>query len=79
MTQKLTSDSGQVVVCLFCGVRTFVPASPVRELTAESDSSTGVTLVRCHVCHKEAPYFRSEMVPVEDGSYVSARGRAAGA
>jgi hypothetical protein len=77
MAQKSISESGQAVVCLFCGVRTFVPASRLREFRGESDSSTGVTLVRCQVCHKEAPYFRSEMIPVQEAAY-SARSRAAG-
>lgn len=60
MTQQQRNVSARVVVCLFCGTRTFVPASPVRD-AADYDSGTGITLVRCHVCRKEAPYGASEI------------------
>lgn len=60
MTRQQRNESARVVVCLFCGTRTFVPASPVRD-AAGYDSGTGITLVRCHVCRKEAPYGASEI------------------
>ena len=59
MTQKSRSENARVV-CLFCGSRTFVPASPTRD-TLNQESGTGVSLVRCHVCCKEAPYSASEI------------------
>jgi hypothetical protein len=79
MTQKPRNESARVV-CLFCGSRTFVPVSPAREFASQPDFGSGITLVRCHVCRKEAPYSASEIfllqeVPLPDGS---ARSRAAG-
>ena len=46
------------VVCLFCGSRTPAPApKPARKSARKSaDSNFRVSLVRCHVCLKEAPY-----------------------
>jgi hypothetical protein len=80
MTQKLRNESSRVVVCLFCGTRTFVPASPARDTAHLPDSGPGVTLVRCHICCKEAPYSASEIflnqeVPRYEGGV---RSRAAG-
>jgi hypothetical protein len=80
MTQKPRSQSARVVVCLFCGTRTFVPASPARDTAKPPASGLGVTIVRCHLCCKEAPYSASEIfltheVPVPEGT---ARSRAAG-
>lgn len=79
MSQKLRNESGLVVVCLFCGTRTFVPASP-RDAVNLPESTPGVTLVRCHVCRKEAPYSASEIFPNPEVSLPddNARSRAAG-
>lgn len=78
MTQRPGNENARVV-CLFCGSRTFVPASAARD-TADGDCSPGVALIRCHVCRKEAPYSASEIflaqeVTAPDGT---ARSRAAG-
>jgi RNase P subunit RPR2 len=80
MTQKPRSENARVVVCLFCGTHTFVPVSPARDIANESNSGPGITIVRCHVCHKEAPYSASEIfllrkVALPDGN---TRSRAAG-
>lgn len=80
MVQKHRNESGRVVVCLFCGTRTFVPASAARDAVNLPESGAGVTLVRCHLCRKEAPYsaseiFRNPEVPLPDDN---ARSRAAG-
>ena len=79
MTQKSKSEKGRAVVCLFCGTRTFVPASPSRDI-GEAESAAGISLVRCHVCHKEAPYAASEMLPVQEATFAggNVRSRAAG-
>ena len=79
MTQKLTNENARVV-CLFCGTRTFVTAHPVRDILSQPDSGLGVTIVRCHVCRKEAPYAASEIfvTPEPALSEGSARSRAAG-
>lgn len=79
MTQKLRSETGRVVICLFCGTRTFVPSSPARDIAHLPDSGPGITIVRCHMCRKEAPYSASEIlhqeVPLSEGN---SRSRAAG-
>ena len=80
MTQKLKNENARAVVCLFCGTRTFVPASPSRDTAAEADLGAGVAIVRCHVCSKEAPYSASEMLPVQEPGFAggNVRSRAAG-
>jgi hypothetical protein len=79
MTQKSKNENARAVVCLFCGIRTFVPASPSRDI-AEAESGAGIALVRCHLCHKEAPYAASEMLPVQEAGFAggNVRSRAAG-
>ena len=79
MVQKLRNESGRVVVCLFCGTRTFVPASSARD-TFTPDAGPGVTIVRCHLCCKEAPYAASEIFRNQDVSLRgdNSRSRAAG-
>lgn len=72
MTQQPRNENARVV-CLFCGTSTFVPASASRDSSTEPDSATGITLIRCHVCRKEAPYsaseiFRLQEVPLAGGS-----------
>jgi hypothetical protein len=44
------------------------------------DFGPGVTLVRCHVCRKEAPYVASEIFSIDDipPSDGNVRARAAG-
>jgi hypothetical protein len=80
MTQTQRNESGRVVVCLFCGTRTFVPASPARDIANSADSGPGITIVRCHLCRKEAPYAASEIFSVQEvpGSDGNSRSRAAG-
>ena len=80
MTQKLKNETGRAVVCLFCGTRTFVPASPSRDTAGEPDSGGSISIVRCHICHKEAPYSASEMLPARETGLAggNARSRAVG-
>ena len=80
MTQKSRNEGGRAVVCLFCGIRTFVPASPFRDTVSESDSGGGIAIVRCHICHKEAPYSASDMLSVPGADFAdgAARSRVAG-
>ena len=79
MTQQPRNENARVV-CLFCGARTFVPASATRDTANQSESGPGIALIRCHVCCKEAPYSTSEIFvnqevpPHNDNS----RSRAAG-
>jgi hypothetical protein len=46
------------VVCLFCGMRTPVPASrPAwRSANRVAPANFRVSIIRCHICGKEAPY-----------------------
>ena len=78
MTQKRRNENARVV-CLFCGSRTFVPAFAARDI-AEGDSGPGVSLIRCHVCRKEAPYSASEIFLAQEVAAPddTARSRAAG-
>lgn len=80
MTQKPRSQSARVVVCLFCGTRTFVPPSLARDTAKPLESSPGITIVRCHVCWKEAPYSASEIFLTQEAPLpdANARSRAAG-
>ena len=80
MTRKLRNESGRVVVCLFCGTRAFVPLSTARDTLNLPTSVPGVTLVRCQICRKEAPYSASEIFsnPEVSLSDESSRSRAAG-
>jgi len=79
MTQQSRNENARVV-CLFCGARTFVPASATRDTAHQPESGPGIALIRCHVCCKEAPYSTSEIfVPQEVSLHDSnARSRAAG-
>jgi transcription elongation factor Elf1 len=76
MTQKPRNENA-CVVCLFCGSRTFVPFSATRDIT---DNDSGIALVRCHVCGKEAPYSASEVFLNQEVSIAEGnpRSRAAG-
>jgi hypothetical protein len=80
MVQELRNESHRLVVCLFCGTRTFVPASAARDTVSLPESGPGVTLVRCHLCRKEAPYSASEIFRNPEVSLPgdNSRSRAAG-
>jgi hypothetical protein len=54
----LQENPATEVVCLFCGTHTPAPApKPARRSTRRvADKNFRVSLVRCHVCLKEAPY-----------------------
>lgn len=79
MTQQSRNENARVV-CLFCGVRTFVPASATRDIVNQPESAAGIAIIRCHVCRKEAPYSTNEIfVPQEVSLHdTNARSRAAG-
>jgi hypothetical protein len=58
----LEKESPREVACLFCGTRTPAPAPKAARTWAgkaadkSSDKKFRVSIVRCHVCGKEAPY-----------------------
>jgi transcription elongation factor Elf1 len=77
MTQQSRNENARVV-CLFCGARTFVPAWATRDIVTQ-DSASGIAIIRCHVCGKEAPYSTSEIfvnqeVPLQGNSRTRAAG-----
>lgn len=74
MTQQYRNQNSRVVLCLFCGSQTFVPVSPSRD-AADQEFGSGITLVRCHVCHKEAPYGASEMFLQRESSLAESDSR----
>jgi hypothetical protein len=45
------------VICIFCGLATPVPASGPRVRASHvARKTSGISIVRCDVCGKEAPY-----------------------
>jgi hypothetical protein len=56
------------VTCIFCGLPTpvFAPAQKNAE-TRSLLSRTHVSLVRCEICGKEAPYLSSEVTEFGNG------------
>jgi hypothetical protein len=58
MTAAAVQENSAEVVCLFCGSRTPAPAPKPARRAARRTAETKfrVSLVRCHVCLKEAPY-----------------------
>jgi len=78
MMQKLRNENARVV-CLFCGASTYVPASRARDAHNEIDFGPGITLVRCHVCCKEAPYSANEIFSTQDISRSNSNARAGAA
>jgi hypothetical protein len=79
MTQQSKKENARVV-CLFCGASTFVPVSGTRDMLSQPDSGPGITIIRCHVCRKEAPYSASEIFLTQEVplSEANSRSRAAG-
>jgi hypothetical protein len=64
------------VVCLFCGSRTPAPAPKPARRSAKrvSEKNFRVSLVRCHVCLKEAPYQFSAFEGYDDETKAAAAG-----
>jgi len=58
MTVETVQESLREVACLFCGTRTPAPApKPARRsATRTHNPKFSVSIVRCRVCGKEAPY-----------------------
>jgi hypothetical protein len=64
------------VVCLFCGSHTPAPApKPARRSSRKAaDSKFRVSLVRCQVCLKEAPYQFSAPEEHQDDAKAASAG-----
>jgi hypothetical protein len=65
------------VVCLFCGSRTPAPAPKpaLRSARKAADANFRVSIVRCHVCGKEAPYQFSAPDEYQDEAKAAGAGR----
>jgi hypothetical protein len=75
MTAETDQKNCSEVTCLFCGSRTPVPAAKPARRSANrtTDANFRVSIIRCHICEKEAPYQISNPDAYEN------RARAAGA
>ena len=58
MTVETVQESPREVACMFCGTQTPAPAPKPAKRAARSAHSANfrVSIVRCHLCGKEAPY-----------------------
>jgi hypothetical protein len=54
LNQNFESIIHKEVTCIFCGLPTPVPAVGARKYASQNPSS--ISIVRCNVCGKEAPY-----------------------
>jgi hypothetical protein len=63
MIEELEQDLTGVI-CLYCGVHTPLPVSASRGLSTDAIamSNPPLSIVRCQVCGKEAPYLADEIV-----------------
>ena len=64
MTEQ-AKESGNGVVCLYCGQKMAVKLS-ARRAAAGSAATSRVSIVRCGSCGKEASYLPSEIVHLEN-------------
>ena len=77
MTVETVQESPREVACLFCGTRTPAPAPRAARNSAHHAHSPKfrVSIVRCRVCGKEAPY----QFPVSESYRDEAKAAGAGA
>ena len=76
MTAAIAEENDIEVVCLFCGSHTPAPApKPARRRA--SGANYRVSIVRCRVCGKEAPYQFSASQDYDDGESAKAAGAGA--
>jgi hypothetical protein len=62
--------TGRGVTCIFCGLPTPVSKpSQGRFATHLARANSRLSIVRCHVCGKEAPYPVHEIVQFEEKSF----------
>lgn len=75
MTAAAVQETAEVT-CLFCGSRTPAPApKPARRSARKAaDAKFRVSLVRCHVCLKEAPYQFSAFDDYQDDAKAAGAG-----
>jgi len=80
MTQSLQVNHQKGVICLFCGQSTRLPApAESRRLANPIESGLRASIIRCHLCGKEALYLSEEIVDFQDvPNTPNLRARAAG-
>lgn len=61
MSQTIERTSHKGVICLFCGKSNTLSAVAEQRHMARPDESLA-SIVRCHVCGKEALYLKQEIV-----------------
>ena len=67
MVSEVEASDARGVVCLFCGSRTALPAAAAGR-AAHAQLEPCVTLVRCNICGKEAPYSPHHIVSLRDAA-----------
>jgi len=62
------------VICLYCGMNTPLPNPPQRACSNGElqNRAPEISLVRCRVCGKEAPYLAHEIVVFQGSAYPGA-------
>jgi hypothetical protein len=60
----------KAVVCFFCGLNNLLPAPSSHERASRvfTDSHSGLSIVRCHGCGKEAIYLAAEFIQLKETS-----------
>jgi hypothetical protein len=72
VNQTADPKNRRVVVCLFCGLLTPVPENRLAD-------APRLSIIRCHVCGKEAPYLADQLTDGQDMLSIGIpRARAAG-
>ena len=66
MNQNIEEGSIKGVICLFCGQSNSLPA-PIewRRPEQAADLGSRASIVRCHLCGKEALYLPEEIVDLQ--------------
>jgi hypothetical protein len=70
VSQKLETITRKAVTCIFCGLPTLVPASSPSKFASHVPGH--ISIVRCNLCGKEAPYRAGDTFEVDE--MCSARG-----
>jgi hypothetical protein len=67
MGPALEQRRNQAVVCVFCGNSTLLQAAAQRrEGSDPGEPSSGLRIVRCSACGKEAVYLPEEIVDLQE-------------
>ena len=66
MSSSLQAKPHKKVSCLFCGIRTEVPAHADLRSVDAAELDGYVSIVRCHSCGKEAVYRSIEIMEFQE-------------